>query len=211
MEVGSDGRPSVLRNKMGKFVSPTPKSVGITMLDNFPNLEPRYKLSEKSTYLHVNLLHVLKIPDCVFAMNHLTRLDFGLNEIALLSPAVGQLQNLEQLWLNNNPLTSLPPELHLCKKLRVLDVRETKMVALPRELGRLEEWHEIDLTDTPLMEDLKKADIYADPWDTPKLVAHLDLMDKRATRARQVFAALNSSLGQASGRVTTFLSANCSS
>ena len=186
MEVGSDGRPSILRNKMGKFVTPTPKSVGITMLDNFPNLEPRYKLSEKSTYLHVNLLHVLKIPDCVFTMNHLTRLDFGLNEIALLSPAVGQLQNLEQLWLNNNPLTSLPPELHLCKKLRVLDVRETKMVALPRELGRLEEWHEIDLTDTPLAEDLKKADIYADPWDTPKLVAHLDLMDKRATLRDQL-------------------------
>ena len=46
MEVGSDGRPSILRNKMGKFVTPTPKSVGITMLDNFPNREPRYKLSE---------------------------------------------------------------------------------------------------------------------------------------------------------------------
>ena len=61
------------------------------------------------------------------------------------------------------------------------------MVALPRELGRLEEWHEIDLTDTPLAEDLKKADIYADPWDTPKLVAHLDLMDKRATLREALF------------------------
>lgn len=180
----NDGRPSILRNKAGVQYA-TPKSVGLTMLDAFPNLQPRYDLSKKSTYLHVNLLHVLKIPECVFEMHHLTRLDFGMNEILSLSPAIGQLQNLEQLWLNHNPLTTLPPELHLCKKLRVLDVRSTKMVALPLELGRLEKWHEIDVTETPLMEDLK--DIYSDPWDTPKLIAHLDLLDKRVTLQAALF------------------------
>ena len=51
--------------------SPTPKSLGITEMDDFPSLQPLYDLSLRSQVLHVNLLMLYKIPEHVFTLEHL--------------------------------------------------------------------------------------------------------------------------------------------
>jgi hypothetical protein len=116
------------------------------------------------------------IPDEVFTLTNLVRLDLGWNNLKEISPRIGELAKLEELWLNQNPLTSLPVELESCVKLKILDLRSTQLRRLPNEIGRLNYLHEIDLRDTLLKH--KQMGVFAD-GGTYKLLAHLKNRDQR--------------------------------
>ena len=59
------------------------------------NITDRLQLS------HFNLL---RIPERVFQLTSLTRLDLGWNQLRNLPSSIGKLTNLEQLWINHNPI-----------------------------------------------------------------------------------------------------------
>ena len=70
--------------------------------------------------LYLSHLGLKAIPEEVFTIKNLVRLDLGWNHLEELSPRIGELSKLEELWLNRNPLRSLPVELESCVKLKIL-------------------------------------------------------------------------------------------
>ena len=61
--------------------------------------------------LYLSHLNLKFIPEEVFTMTNLVRLDLGWNHLEEISPRIGELAKLEELWLNRNPLKTLPVEL----------------------------------------------------------------------------------------------------
>ena len=135
--------------------------------------------SQKSRWLHLCGLGLHCVPERVFGMTHLTRLDVGHNELTELSSSVGLLVNLEELWINSNPLRALPSELEECGKLRIIDARDTALRDLPNELGRLRRVEEIDLRGTPFAESNPRQ-------TTAKLVERLAALDARESLRREM-------------------------
>lgn len=176
-----------MRRSAALIKSPTPETLGIVKGD-IVSLEPRYAMSLRSKQLHLTMLGLYRVPEHVFSLGHLIRLDLGYNELSELTPLVGQLAHLEQLWLNDNPIEALPTEIQFCKKLKTLDLRDTALASVPRELGRLRALAEIDLAGTPYAEgELRAQSLYRCPADTERLMVHLDVQDKRATLRLEMF------------------------
>ena len=100
--------------------------------------------AERTDVLHLPYFGLLQVPEDIFRLKSLVRLDLGFNQITLLPSEIGLLGNLSELWLNNNPLVAVPAELQACRKLKVLDVRATRIKTLPMELGRLPHLVRID-------------------------------------------------------------------
>ena len=85
-----------------------------------------YQLSDRIGELNslTRLLNIenvmLYIPASVYNLKNLTTLDFGNNEISILSDAIGQLKKLEILDLSFNLLQTLPLSLSELTQLEVL-------------------------------------------------------------------------------------------
>lgn len=137
---------------------------------------PTLDKARSTGVLYLSHRSLSTIPDEVFTLKNLVRLDLGWNNLKEISPRIGELTKLEELWLNRNPITSLPVELESCSKLKILDIRNTKLRRLPNEIGRLNNLHEIDLRDTQLKH--KQMDVFTE-GGTYKLLAHLKNRDQR--------------------------------
>ena len=174
--------------RTGKLKVPSHASVGLVREGtDLESLEPRYAMSLRNKNLHLTMLGLYRLPDHVFTLSHLLRLDVGHNELSELSPAIGQLAKLEELWLNDNPIAALPTEIQFCKKLKCIDLRNTDLATVPRELGRLRNLNEIDLTNTPYEASLAAQHLFTSPIDTDRLMSYLDVQDKRATLRLDMF------------------------
>lgn len=114
-------------------------------------------LAKQTKVLTLNQMSLHSLPDEIFALSDLIRLDLGHNHLTSLPKKIGLLSNLEQLWLNNNPIKGLPVELESCTRLRQLDLRATQIKALPRELGRIKTLVDVDILDIPLKDKLASA------------------------------------------------------
>jgi hypothetical protein len=126
--------------------------------------------------LYLSHLGLKTIPEEVFTIKNLIRLDLGWNHLEEISPRIGELAKLEELWLNRNPLRCLPVELESCVKLKILYLRETTLRKIPNEIGRLRHLMEIDLQGTQLK---PKQQAVFDEGGTYKLLSHLKNRDQR--------------------------------
>ena len=120
--------------------------------------------------LYLSHMNLKVIPEEVFTLTNLVRLDLGWNHLEEISPRIGELAKLEELWLNRNPLKNLPSELESCVKLKILYLRDTKLRKIPNEVGRLRHLMEVDLQGTTLK---PKQQVVFDEGGTYKLLAHL--------------------------------------
>jgi Leucine-rich repeat (LRR) protein len=74
---------------------------------------PVFEQAKLTRVLHLNSKHMTSLPDSVFNLTMITRLDLSDNNLAELPPEIQQMVNLESLWLNGNPLKSIPSELQV--------------------------------------------------------------------------------------------------
>ena len=75
---------------------------------------------------HLSYSRLQTVDSRVWALNQITLLDLGHNDLKSLPAEVGQLLSLRELWINHNPnITTLPSELVACKELVQLDARST--------------------------------------------------------------------------------------
>ena len=142
---------------------------------------PIYEKAKRTRALHLCSLQLCQIPQPVFNLTMLTRLDLSNNNISVLPPTISELTRLENLWVSNNPLKSLPPEVHLCKKLRVLDLRNTLVDSIPREIGRMQNLFSINLEGSPISDEFNPFS-----GNTEDLIAYLDMKDKRTNLANRM-------------------------
>lgn len=80
-----------------------------------------------------------KLPDCVYNVSTLVRLNLSDNEINELSSSMEQWQRLESLNLSRNQLTNLPAALCKLSRLRRLFVNDNKLnfEGIPSGIGKL--------------------------------------------------------------------------
>ena len=148
-------------------------------------LPQRLEQARRTGMLCLSNMGLTEIPNEVFQIKELSRLDIGFNELREIPAEIAKLEKLEQLWINSNPLTSLHPQLCKCSRLKVIDARDTQLADLPRELGRLKQLVQFDLRGAPLV---PKRARYA--HDVDGLVAHLAHKDVRRQLKQQLEAAL---------------------
>ncbi|KAJ8599263.1 hypothetical protein CTAYLR_006231 [Chrysophaeum taylorii] len=165
-----------MRSRAPRVSAATPRKLGLCK-GELASLAPKYAVAARSRVLHLSYLGLYCIPEHVFALRLIIRLDVGHNELVEISPSVGDLGVLEELWVNDNPIRALPTELGRCRKLRVLDARRTRLEKLPAVLGRLQ-LDEIDIGHTPYAA--------SSPDDTPALLAHLAMLDERETLTKDM-------------------------
>ncbi|XP_030381429.1 protein flightless-1 [Scaptodrosophila lebanonensis] len=103
---------------------------------NFPTtLDSLANLSE----LDLSHNSLPKVPDCVYNVATLIRLNLSDNEINELSASIEFWQRLESLNVSRNQLTTLPPALCKLPKLRRLFVNDNKLnfEGIPSGIGKL--------------------------------------------------------------------------
>lgn len=117
-------------------------------------LTSKLQLAQKSSHLTLSSMNLFKVPEKVFSITNLFRLDLSHNNIETISPEIAKLVKLKQLWLNRNPLREVPQELAKCENLESLDLSCTRVSTLPREIALLHKLLEINLNHCPLNEKL---------------------------------------------------------
>ena len=63
-----------------------------------------FRAANTTFRLQLSHFNLFRIPERVFQMTFLTRLDLGWNQLRSLPASIGKLSNLEQLWINHNPI-----------------------------------------------------------------------------------------------------------
>ena len=154
------------------------------LVEDEKDFGPVYGVSLRTKWLHMSMTGLYRVPEHVYTLTSLHRLDLSQNDISELSGSVGNLVALEDLWISENPITKLPVELSRCRELRCLDARSTELGSVPAELGRLRHLFEIDVTETPYARELTE---YKGPGDTWKLTRALKDLDDRATLKKDIF------------------------
>ena len=117
----------------------------------------KLQLAQKSGNLSMASSNLFKIPEKVFLINSLLRLDISNNNIEVIPTEIGNLVKLKQLWANQNPIRLIPPEISKCVALESLDLSHTKIVTLPREIATVHKLNEIKLDNCPLAEKIMFA------------------------------------------------------
>lgn len=108
-------------------------------------MEEEIEQGKKSGLVHLSYYNLQSIPESVFDLSKLYRLDLGWNQLQVVPDAIGVLHHLEYLWLNNNPLMAMSPNIAQCQELKLLDIQCTPLKTLPHELGRIARLENIDL------------------------------------------------------------------
>ncbi|CAG9320799.1 unnamed protein product [Blepharisma stoltei] len=150
----------------------------------------KIKLAQRSNSLILTGCNLFKIPDKVWTLVDLLRLDLSFNNIDVLPPEVSNLTKLKELCLNDNPLRSIPPELSKCPHIRILDLSRTRIQTLPRDLAMIPALVELNLDRCPLKPSLQivyERGIF-DLW------AHLKRKLDRRIYKEQVFSTLKESI-----------------
>ena len=100
----------------------------------------------------LNLLanNITVIPDELWELTKLKKLNLGWNKIDSISPKVGHLQNLEELNLAKNSLTKLPATIGELKKLTKINISWNKIRFIPSQLLSSTSLKEFLLYDNPI-------------------------------------------------------------
>jgi Leucine-rich repeat (LRR) protein len=114
----------------------------------------KLQLAQKSSNLVLSSLNLFRIPEKVFTIVTLTRLDISNNNVDQIPSSISSLTKLKQFWANQNPIRSVPSDLSKCCALESLDLSSTLVSVLPRELASIHKLNEIRLENCPLSEKL---------------------------------------------------------
>ncbi|KAF2144406.1 uncharacterized protein K452DRAFT_222584 [Aplosporella prunicola CBS 121167] len=92
----------------------------------------------------------------LFNYSFLTKLFLNNNKLTFLSPAIGRLRNLRELDLSLNELRTLPPEIGMLVNLRELLLFDNHIDNLPYEMGSLYQLEMLGIEGNPLNPELKE-------------------------------------------------------
>lgn len=145
------------------------------------DIKARLRTAERNGSLTLSNCNLTAVPNAVFQLVNLIRLDLSFNGITQLSTDINKLTKLKQLWINDNPLVEIPHNLSSCSELETIDLSNTRVTNLPRDLGKLPKLVEINLKGCPLKEtisDLHEAGVAS-------MVSHLRRkIDRREYREK---------------------------
>ncbi|KAF2835829.1 hypothetical protein M501DRAFT_941219 [Patellaria atrata CBS 101060] len=110
------------------------------------------------------------ISPTLFGYPFLTKLFLNANKLSYLPSAIGRLRNLTQLDLSLNQLTELPPEVGMLVNLRELLVIDNNLETLPFEMGSLYQLEILGVEGNPLHDDFKSIIV---EHGTGELIKHL--------------------------------------
>lgn len=95
--------------------------------------------------LKLNYKRLKQIPQKVFTLQNLRKLDLGRNFIDSIPPEIGQLTRLEELDLRRNRIRTVPPELGQLRNLRRINLSRNPILDLPDEMSNLTNLEEMIL------------------------------------------------------------------
>ncbi|KAF2738205.1 hypothetical protein EJ04DRAFT_59765 [Polyplosphaeria fusca] len=95
------------------------------------------------------------VTSSLFQYKFLTKLYLNCNKLSYLPDAIGQLRNLTHLDVSLNELRYLPPEIGMLTNLRQLLLFDNHLDNLPYELGSLFQLDVLGIEGNPIPEDLK--------------------------------------------------------
>jgi internalin A len=82
-------------------------------------------------------LPLIEIPNSIFELTQLMKLDLSDNKLTTLPDAIAQLQNLTELYLGSNKLTSLPESIFNLQSLTSLYLNNNEITNLPESTTKL--------------------------------------------------------------------------
>jgi internalin A len=91
----------------------------------------------KSTELNLDMLELTTLPDQLFELVHLKKLDLFNNKLTEIPPHISRLEALEVLKLWCNQLTGLPEEIGKLSQLTSLYLSDNQLTELPEAIGKL--------------------------------------------------------------------------
>lgn len=109
------------------------------------------------------------ITPALFNYNFLTKLYVNCNKLTYVHQNIGQLRNLTHLDLSLNSLQYLPPEIGMLTNLKQLLLFDNHIDQLPYELGSLYQLEMLGIEGNPIPEDLKQIIM---EQGTPELIKH---------------------------------------
>jgi len=104
-----------------------------------------------ATTLDLSSLTIGDLPEEVWQLTHLKRLNLRFLNLEVLSPNIGNLINLERLNLDGNKFKNLPSEMKFLTKLTHLDADNNQLLELPEEIGNLKMLYHISLQNNRLI------------------------------------------------------------
>ena len=108
-----------------------------------------------------------KVPQMIFTIGSLKRLDISNNHIADLPAAIGMLSNLEEFRCSSNSIIDVPAEIRNLKNLQILELAKNRIDNFRKELCDLPQLKRLILEDNQ---------IALLPGEITKL-SHLDTLD----------------------------------
>jgi leucine-rich repeat protein SHOC2 len=96
------------------------------------------------THLNLGSIEFSVIPESIFSLKNLVHLDLSWNRnLAVLSPFIGNLANLEELYLETNLIQELPKEFSNLTKLKKLTLNRNEFSSFPESLLNLPQLEEL--------------------------------------------------------------------
>ena len=96
-----------------------------------------------------------RIPEHIFQMANLVKLDLSGSNIEELDPRITELTNLKVLNLSGTCITKLPRAIGKLSKLTEIDMSRTQIYGVPKEFLKLDNLREINIRHSPLSDNGK--------------------------------------------------------
>jgi small GTP-binding protein len=116
-------------------------------LKHFGYLSVGYLLDKNESVVGLSLYQsgLKTIPDYIFHLADLQKLDLRFNQLSDLPKEIAELKSLQTLDLRNNQLSDLPKEIAELKSLQTLYLSSNQLSDLPKEIAELKSLQELDL------------------------------------------------------------------
>jgi len=104
----------------------------------------------RATSLTIRDKNLTRIPEFVFKMTELTKLDLSYNRIESIPDKIGALKNLKNLTMISNALKSLPRSIGSLTKLELLSLDDNELTTLPSSMDKLDTMRTMSMSDNKL-------------------------------------------------------------
>lgn len=147
----------------------------------------RYKYLNLDTRIskYITLEAMREIPDGVFELSYLNKLNLSANLLRNIPAEISELQNLTQLNLSNNQLTAFPESVTILQNLTHLDLSHNRIHEIPASIFRLKNLISLNLSGNILV-DLPES------IERMQNLTHLDLSDNQLLRLPESIGLLRS-------------------